>query len=165
MLSGGLDRLSGSLAIGLLWVYFGQAFSPCYSSIWTSIFSLFHLLLSGDGSADGRRFQRQRLWPQWVSSHFMSCWRSHRLIFKLCKWELVFLLVLGQSLHLSLLFRLLYWNSAERYRRVQGQQHRLDERLFSAKYRWYTDVYLTDRGSFWISYCLQSKVTQGSHVS
>lgn len=103
-----------------------------------SIFSLFHLLLSGDGSADRRHFQRQRLWPQWV--FIFSC-LSYHLIFRVCDGDLFLIFLVSQwkifDVRFVLFRRFLCWNCQKGYSCVQGQQHRLDKCFFSTKYRYY----------------------------
>lgn len=89
MLSGGLNYLSGQWAFGLLSTYLGQhTFYPSYSSLSTSVFSFFHLLLSADGTADRRCFQRQWLWPLWVFSWFLCVWYLNYVMMTLCFWSL-----------------------------------------------------------------------------
>lgn len=138
MLSGGLNYLSGQWAI--VKIFRAAHIFPSYSSFSASVFSYLHLLLCGDGTADGRCFQRQWLWPLWVFSCFLCIWYLDYVRMTPCFWSLRLCQNKNCGLvvkdFILLLCSFLCWNCQKGFCCVQSQQHRLNKCLVSSKYRY-----------------------------
>ena len=145
MLSGGLDCLPGEPGIGLL-SYLGQHVFPRFIPTPHPLFSPFSIFCcvvmarQTDGAFSDSGFDPSEysvsLYP--VVCHIIWYVGSVRAAPCFCSVRLACQSICAKYLMSAVsLFRFLSGNWQKRFSGVQSQQHRLDECLFSTKYRYY----------------------------